>query len=106
MDEMTIGEISRSLARLEKSQGEQTIKLDVIKEQTLKTNGFVARHEERLKVLESKESTPKTVVVPEGESLSIKISPKMWAGIVGGVSALSIAAPKIGEWIEKFFAGK
>ena len=52
MDEMTIGEISRSLVRLEKSQGEQTIKLDEIKSQTVKTNGFVGRHEERLSVLD------------------------------------------------------
>ena len=48
MDEMTIGEIARSLARLEASQREQTQKLDEIKEQTTKTNGSVLRHEDKL----------------------------------------------------------
>lgn len=52
MDEMTIGEISRSLARLERSQSEQTVKLDEIKSQTVKTNGYVGRHEERLNGLD------------------------------------------------------
>ena len=48
MDEMTNGEIARALARLEKSQDEQMVKLDEIKEQTTKTNGHVARHEDKL----------------------------------------------------------
>lgn len=49
---MTTGEISRSLARLERSQHEQTVKLDEIKSQTVKTNGYVGRHEERLNGLD------------------------------------------------------
>lgn len=48
MDAMTVGEIGRSLTRLETSQREQTEKLDAIKEQTTKTNGAVIRHEEKL----------------------------------------------------------
>lgn len=52
MDEMTVGEIGRSLLRLETSQREQNEKLDEIKEQTAKTNGFVGRHEERLNGLD------------------------------------------------------
>lgn len=49
MNEMTVGEIGRSLTRLEESQRRQTDLLDEIKEQTTKTNGSVIRHEEWLK---------------------------------------------------------
>lgn len=41
MDEITIGEVGRSLGRLEDSQKVQNRKLDDIKEQTTMTNGRV-----------------------------------------------------------------
>lgn len=46
MEEMTPGEIGRSLKRLEDSQAIQTQKLDEIKQQTTKTNGRVDRLED------------------------------------------------------------
>jgi hypothetical protein len=48
-DEITIGEIGRSLVRLEESQKDQTLKLEEIKEQTTETNGSLIRHDEWLK---------------------------------------------------------
>ena len=45
MDDMTIGEVMRSLGRLEISQREQTAKLDNIDKQTTKTNSRVDRLE-------------------------------------------------------------
>lgn len=62
-EDMTIGEIGRTLRRLEDSQSLQMTKLDEIKEQTTKTNGTVIRHEERLnshdrEIRDLKRSTP------------------------------------------------
>lgn len=48
-DDMTIGEMGRTLERLEESQRQQTDKLDEIKEQTTATNGNLIRHDEWLK---------------------------------------------------------
>lgn len=98
MDEMTIGEISRSLARLEKSQSEQTVKLDEIKEETSKTNGYVGRHEVRLNGLDREirdikraHHHPPTPPGPPspyaGESFSAKISPGIWKLIAAGAGA-------------------
>ena len=94
MDEMTIGEISRSLARLEKSQSEQTSKLDEIKEQTVKTNGYVGRHEVRLNGLDremrdlKREHHHAPPAVPDaGESFGVKISPGMWKLIAAALGA-------------------
>jgi uncharacterized coiled-coil protein SlyX len=70
MDEMTIGEITRSLARLEKSQAEQTTKLDEIKTQTVKTNGYVGRHEVRLDGLDREVRDLKRAPVVEDHSLT------------------------------------
>ena len=94
MDEMTIGEISRSLARLEKSQSEQTSKLDEIKEQTVKTNGYVGRHEVRLNGLDremrdlKREHQHAPPAVPDaGESFGVKINPGMWKLIAAALGA-------------------
>ena len=48
MDELSLGEIGRALTRLEQGQTSHGEKLDEIRAQTVQTNGFVARHEERL----------------------------------------------------------
>ena len=47
MDELSLGEIGRALTRLEQGQTSHGEKLDEIRAQTVKTNGFVGRHEER-----------------------------------------------------------
>ncbi len=114
MDEMTIGEIGRSLARLEASQVEQNEKLDVIKEQTIKTNGTVGRHEVRLGVLdremrEMRRAHPPTphqlptlpVATNEGEAIQIKVSNKVWTAICAGVA---LASPIVFEWLKSLFA--
>ncbi len=43
MDEMTAGEIRRTLERLERASDAHGVKLDDIKEQTTKTNGRTTR---------------------------------------------------------------
>jgi hypothetical protein len=114
MDEMTIGEISRSLARLEESQSKQTVKLDEIKEQTVKTNGYVGRHEVRLagldrEVRDLKRAHPQTpnhlpstpVATNEGESIQIKVSNKVWVAICTGVG---LASPIVFEWLKSVFS--
>lgn len=45
---MAAGEVGRSLERIEASLWAHGQKIDDIKEQTAKTNGYVGRHEERL----------------------------------------------------------
>ena len=171
MDEMTSGEMSRSLARLEKSQGEQTTKLDeikdqnageihslrkrvhdisniaqnlvmrdatmavqvnnlvalvtdhkseskafmgdaretlgTIKEQVTRTNGRVDGHDDQIRDIkdtlakrEAHSSLP--VTTADGESISIKVSNKMWASLCGLSALLS---PLVFEWLKKVFGG-
>ncbi len=106
MDEMTIGEISRSLARLEKSQYEQSVKLDEIQDQTSKTNGYVGRHEERLngidreiKDLKGRRVHPhaqlRAADKPDAITLNIpitKTSMTLMLSVVGGIIAAAITA--------------
>lgn len=90
--------------------------LEDIRDETRKTNGRVSKLEERtegqgreLGRLNSAvfprptgSSSPATlpVVTPEGESLSIRISPKMWALIAAVVSGLSIFGPIVADWVK------
>lgn len=48
-EEMTAGEMYRLLQRIERDHGAM---LSEIREQTIKTNGTVGRHEERIRVVE------------------------------------------------------
>lgn len=108
MDEMmNIGEIGRSLTRLENSQREQNEKLDEIRDQTMKTNGTLLVHEERLKFLESRDrrrahhqhemkrtsdrSDVITLNIPAGV-----LDAKKMAAVVAGVLAGLVAAWKAG----------
>ncbi len=111
-DEMNSGEISRVLARLERGQAAHGAKLDEIREQTMKTNGYVGRHEERLTMLDRdvrdlKLAAPPPpppslpIMTPEGESLSIKISPKMWALIASAFMGMSMFGPILAEWLKR-----
>ncbi len=73
---MAIGEIVRTLRRLESSQHEQNDKLDAIKAQTAKTNGFVGRHEERLNSLDremGRRTHPQDRAVDRGDAIAINV---------------------------------
>lgn len=106
MDEMTIGEISRSLARLETSQREQIEKLDEIKDQTSKTNGYVGDHERRLNRLDEEvrdlkrphqhhHDLKRSADRPNAITVSIpitKTSMTMLFTVVGGIIAAALTA--------------
>lgn len=114
-DEMQLGEIGRALERLEEGQRAHGDKLDEIKEQTLKTNGAIGRHEVRLNVLDremrdlkrERHAAPTPPALPsipvstnEGESIQIKISNKIWVAIVAAVMAVW---PMIVDWIQEWW---
>lgn len=98
-DEMTPGEIGRSLKRLEDSQAIQTKTLGEIKEQTTKTNGRVTtlerevreiKRDHRVEQHDAKRSTDRpdiiTVSIPAG-ALSAKTITVVVASILSGLIA-------------------
>lgn len=104
MDEMTPGEIGRSLKRLEDSQAIQTRTLGEIKEQTMRTNGRVTalerdvrelKRDHRIEHHEAKRTTDRsdiiTVSIPAGT-----VSAKTVTTVIAGVLAGLIAAWKAG----------
>ena len=100
-DDRTIGEVYRHLVDMDQRTEK---KLDRIEEQVRLTNGRTTRLEERVELLRSQHPiTPSSlpVVTPEGESLSIKVSPKMWAAIVSGGAVLWVAAQWAADWLKK-----
>jgi hypothetical protein len=103
-DEMTPGEIGRSLKRLEDSQALQTRTLGEIKEQTTKTNGRVTalerdvrdlKRDHRVEHHDGKRVTDRpdiiTVSIPAGT-----VSAKTVTTVVASVLAGLIAAWKAG----------
>lgn len=108
MDEIRLGEVVRSLARLENSQREQNDKLDEIREQTFKTNGTLLLHEQRLKDLESRDrrrahhhqhEMKRTTDRPDMIALYIPagaVSPKVLALVISALVSGMIAAWKAG----------
>lgn len=109
MDEMTIGEISRSLARLEKSQHEQTEKLDEIRDQTVKTNGYVGRHEERLNVLDREvrdiKRLPRLHEMKRAEDKGGFITMQIPVGLIDAKKIAAIVASVIAGLIAAWKAG-
>lgn len=100
---VSIGEIGRSLARLEAAQGRHEEKLDEIKEQTLKTNGYVGRHEERLngldrEVRDLKGRRPGSHELkrasdrPDAITVNVPINAKTIAALLAAAAALAAAA--------------
>jgi hypothetical protein len=100
VDEMTPGEIGRSLKRLEDSQAFQTETLAEIKIQTTRTNGRVTaverdvrdlKHERRVEHHESKRATDRpdviTLSIPVGAINARTVTASVAAIIAGLVAA-------------------
>lgn len=98
---VTLGEVYRLVCNLKDEQGD---KLDAIEHQVRIANGRTTRLETQMELL-NRERDVKVlpVVVPTGESLSIQVSAKMWAGIMALVSSLAVFGPMLGEWIKALF---
>lgn len=98
-DEMTPGEIGRSLKRLEDSQAIQTKTLGEIKEQTTRTNGRVTtlerdvrdlKRDHRVEQHDQRRATDKpdaiTVTIPAG-AINIKTVTMVTSGVIAGLLA-------------------
>jgi hypothetical protein len=44
------------------------------------------------------------VILPEGESFTLRVTPKMWALIASAFTGLSVFGPMLAEWIKKLFS--
>lgn len=112
-DDKTVGEIYRRLVDMDERYEK---KLDRIEEQVRLTNGRTTTLEanyENIKTeiarlmrqfLHLKTVPAVPVTTPDGESLSIKISKKMFALIASVVAALLIFAPIIADWLKERLA--
>jgi hypothetical protein len=101
---VTLGEVFRLITALKEEHG---TKLDAIDKQVRITNGRTTTLEEQMRgvqqdVREMKPPQPAgvPVVTPDGESLSIKVSAKMWAAIVAVGTALAVFVPIIADWLK------
>jgi len=102
-DDKTIGEVFRLIESLKDDHGK---KLDDIEKQVRITNGRTTKLETQVEGLMRAASIPVTppslpIMTPEGESLSIKISPKMWALIASAFMGMSMFGPILADWLKK-----
>ena len=111
--DVTLGEVYRLVQAVKEEHG---IKLDAIDTQVRITNGRTTTLETKVEGLQRdvhglKPPPPQTppglpVMTPDGESLSIRISPKMWAVIAAIASSLYIFVPIAAKWLEAFLGAK
>ncbi len=94
--DVTIGEVYRLVKTLKDEHGD---KLDAIDAQVRLTNGRTTVLEQQVIALNKAPSPP--VVTADGESLTIKITPKMWALIASVVATLSVVAPMVADVLKK-----
>ena len=102
-DGVTVAEIYRLL-------GAMNYKLDSIDKQVRITNGRTTKLEtemvevkEDVRDIKTLAANPPSVPIvnQEGESLSIKVSPKMWALIASAFMGMSMFGPILAEWLKK-----
>jgi hypothetical protein len=107
-DDVTVAEVYRLL-------GAMNLKLDSIDTQVRITNGRTTKLETEMidvkeDVRDIKELAANPPSVPivnqEGESLSIKVSPKMWALIAAAFGSLTVFGPVILEWVKSLLGQK
>jgi hypothetical protein len=100
---VTIDEVFRLVQSLKLDHG---VKLDEIERQVRITNGRTTELERQFAVFKREseivQRTP--VVIPEGESFTLRVTPKMWAAIASVFTGLSVFGPMLAEWIKKLFA--
>jgi hypothetical protein len=101
---VTLGELFRLITALKEEHGNKLDKIDL---QVRITNGRTTALEEQMRavkvdVRDLKPPTPSgvPVVTPEGESLSIKVSARMWAAIVAVGTALAVFVPMLADWFK------
>jgi hypothetical protein len=101
---VTLGEVYRLVLKVAEEHGD---KLDAIEQQVRITNGRTTKLETQMETI-NRERDVKVLpmVVPEGESLSIKISPKMWALIASAFMGMSMFAPVLQRWLTKLVDGQ
>jgi hypothetical protein len=107
---VTLGEVFRLITALKEEHGN---KLDAIEHQVRITNGRTTTLEGKMErvildVRDLKNPPPQSnpsvpIMTPEGESLSIKVSPKMWVLIASAFGSMTVFAPMIAEWFKKLF---
>jgi hypothetical protein len=101
---VTLGELFRLVMSLKEEHGNKLDKIDL---QVRITNGRTTTLEEQMRAvkvdvrdLKPPQPSGVPVVTPEGESLSIKVSAKMWAAIVAVGTALAVFVPMLAEWFK------
>lgn len=105
---VTLGEVYRRLVDIdERWDG----KLDAIDRQVRITNGRTTTLEAEMKAVKADVQrltpplTPQVLSTPvmtqEGESISVKVSPKMWAAFIVAAPAAWYALTSFGKWIEQ-----
>jgi hypothetical protein len=98
---VTIDEVFRLIQTVKQEHG---AKLDAIDSQVRLTNGRTTRLEMQVAVLNRESEQDQRTPPQEGESFTLRVTPKMWALIASVFTGLSVFGPMLAEWIKKLFA--